>query len=173
MATNIEIKARVHDFTSLREKAESLSDVPAELIHQEDTFFHSPQGRLKLRHLGPNEGQLIYYERQDASGPKRSDYFISLTAEPDTLKQVLAAGLGIRGVVRKQRRLYWVDHTRIHLDQVEGLGTFMELEVMLQPEQKPEDGARIAAKIMEQLDIDQADLIEGAYIDLLTSHAGS
>jgi predicted adenylyl cyclase CyaB len=168
MATNIEIKARVHDFILLREKAESLSDVPVELIHQEDTFFHTPQGRLKLRQLGPDQGQLIYYERQDAAGPKRSDYFITLTAEPVTLKQVLAASLGIRGVVRKQRWLYWLNHTRIHLDQVEGLGTFMELEVMLQPGQSPEEGALIAAKIMDQLDIDQSDLIEGAYIDLLS-----
>ena len=169
MATNIEIKARVRDFQLLQEKAESLSDAPAELIQQEDTFFHTPRGRLKLRQLGPNEGQLIYYERQDSAGPKRSDYYISLTAEPEKLKYVLAASLDIRGVVRKQRWLYWIEHTRIHLDQVEGLGTFMELEVMLQPGQEPEEGALIAAEIMDILGIEQSELIEGAYIDLLSN----
>jgi adenylate cyclase len=133
MALNIEIKARVRDFEGACAAAEELSDTPCEIIEQEDTFFPVPQGRLKLRTLAPDSGQLIYYERPDTSGPKASHYIIAATPEPHDLETLLAAALGVRGVVRKTRRLYLVGPTRIHLDRVEGLGAFLELEVVLEP----------------------------------------
>lgn len=167
MATNIEIKARVRDLDELRKCTEALSDTPCAVIPQEDTFFHTSQGRLKLRVLAPDHGQLVYYQRRDAAGPKRSDYLISTTGEPDALKAVLAAALGVRGVVRKQRHLYLVGNTRVHLDHVEGLGTFVELEVVLGPGQTEEEGQAIATGLMAELGIREADLIKGAYIDLL------
>ena len=167
MATNIEIKARVADPESLRQRVEALSDTAGELIPQEDTFFHIPSGRLKLRVTAPDYGQLIYYQRSDAAGPKRSDYLISVTREPETLKAALSAALGIRGQVRKERWLFWIGHTRVHLDQVEGLGSFMELEVVLQPGQSAEEGQMVAEALMGQLGLQETDLIEGAYIDLL------
>ena len=167
MATNVEIKARVRDPDALRAHAEALSDTPCTIIPQEDTFFHTPQGRLKLRVLAPDRGQLIYYQRQDAAGPKRSDYLVATTGEPDALKAVLAAALGVRGVVRKQRHLYLAGNTRVHLDHVEGLGTFVELEVALGPGQTTEEGQAIAIGLMTELGIQKVDLVEGAYIDLL------
>jgi predicted adenylyl cyclase CyaB len=167
MARNIEIKARVPDPAALRRRAAALTDTPAEMIPQEDTFFHVPQGRLKLRVITPDHGQLIYYQRPDTAGPKQSDYHIAVTAEPQTLKNVLARSLGVRGVVTKQRWLYLVGPTRIHLDQVEGLGSFMELEVLLQADQSPAEGQAIAADLMAQLGIQEKHLVEGAYIDLL------
>jgi predicted adenylyl cyclase CyaB len=167
MATNIEIKARVADPASLRQRVEALSDTAGELILQEDTFFHSPRGRLKLRVMAQDNGQLIYYERSDEAGPKRSDYLISVTHEPDSLKVALSAALGVRGQVRKERWLFWVGGTRIHLDQVEGLGTFVELEVVLQPGQSPKEGQLVAEALIGQLGLQETDLIEGAYIDLL------
>lgn len=168
MATNIEIKARVQDFAALQSRAEAISDGPVERISQEDIFFQTPRGRLKLRILNPEHGQLIFYMRPDTAGPKRSDYFISVTNEPDSLKLVLASSLGVRGIVRKERWLYWVSHTRIHLDQVEDLGAFIELEVMLQAGQQQEQGEQIAAEIMARLGVEESNLIEGAYIDLLS-----
>ena len=172
MAANVEIKATVQDFAAVKARAELLSGGPAELIKQEDTFFFTPRGRLKLRIIGekdgnPRKGQLIHYHRADAAGPKRSDYFIFETGEPEILKDVLGGSLGFRGIVSKQRWLYWVGQTRIHLDQVDGLGSFLELEVVLHPDQPTEEGGAIARDLMSQLGIDQASLIEGAYIDLL------
>lgn len=167
MATNIEIKARVEDWEGLRELVEKLSDTPCVTLLQEDTFFRAPRGRLKLRVLAPDSGQLIYYEREDASGPKRSNYLISGTADPDALKAVLAACLGIRGVVRKRRLLYQVGNTRIHLDEVEDLGTFVELEVVLSPGQSEGQGEAAAAELMARLGIEDSDWVEVAYIDLL------
>jgi predicted adenylyl cyclase CyaB len=167
VATNVEIKARTADLEILRRRVESVSDSPAELIMQEDIFFNGPQGRLKLRIFSDDRGELIYYERSDQAGPKRSRYFISRTAEPRKLTIVLESALGIRGVVRKKRWLYWVGNTRIHLDEVEGLGSFLELEVVLSTGQRIEEGEAIADQLMADLGIEKSDLIASAYIDLV------
>jgi predicted adenylyl cyclase CyaB len=87
--------------------------------------------------------------------------------EPDALTEVLSQALGVRGVVRKKRTLYRAGQTRFHLDDVEGLGTFLEIEVVLEPEQSTTEGAEIARQIMKRLDIQEADLVESAYVDLL------
>lgn len=171
MPTNIEIKARVPDSQALQARAEALSQAPLEIIEQEDTFFNLPAGRLKLRWLSPSLGQLIYYTRADAVGPKPSHYVLSVTTDPASLQQVLSEALGVRGVVRKRRRLYLVGYTRVHLDEVEGLGSFMELEVVLQPGQTPAEGEQIAAGLMQQLGIRPEDLVQAAYIDLLEQAA--
>jgi predicted adenylyl cyclase CyaB len=167
MPTNIEIKARVHDMAGLRARAEAISDTPVQVIPQEDTFFHTPKGRLKLRQLQPDQAQLVYYERPDRDGPKRSQYHIFETNDPQDLKTALSLALGIRGVVRKTRYLYLVGQTRVHLDDVEGLGQFMELEVVLREGQSDAEGQAIAEALMAQLGVRQEDLLEGAYMDLL------
>ena len=167
MPVNIEIKARVADFAGLQQKAEQVSDTPCQVIPQEDTFFNCQQGRLKLRQLGPQHGQLVYYLRQDISGPKHSDYKIFATDDPASLKLILAQAYGIRGVISKVRYLYMVGQTRIHLDDVSGLGKFMELEVVLRPGQTDAEGQGIAEGLMDKLGIQECDLIEAAYMDLL------
>ena len=167
MPANIEVKARVMNFTDLKSRAEKLSDTPVEVIPQEDTFFNVPRGRLKLRVLAPDRGQLIYYTRLDQEGPKRSDYHIAHTADPENLKRVLELAYGIRGVVKKTRYLYLVGQTRVHLDDVEGLGQFMELEVVMREGQGDVEGQEIAEGLMTSLEVERSDLLEGAYMDLL------
>lgn len=172
MAANVEIKARITDLELTRQKVERISDSEAELIIQEDIFFLGSQGRLKLRKFSDDRGELIYYERSDQAGPKRSQYFISRTGEPRQLLIVLESAFGIRGIVRKKRWLYMVDNTRIHLDEVDGLGSFLELEVVLSPGQRTEEGQAIAAELMANLGIVERDLVSGAYIDLLEEEGG-
>ncbi len=167
MAINIEIKARVRDLAGLRQAAEQISDSACQVIPQEDTFFNCPNGRLKLRELGPSRAQVVYYQRADISGPKHSDYQIYETDHPSVLKEILSQAFGVRGVVSKVRYLYMVGQTRIHIDVVKGLGEFMELEVVLQPGQTDQEGEAIAYQLMQQLGIDAKDLVEPAYIDLL------
>lgn len=169
MPSNIEIKARVRNFDEMRQHAERLSDMPLQVVQQEDTFFNTEMGRLKLRILAPDRAQLIYYTRPDQEGPKRSDYHIYETADPENLKRVLELTYGIRGVVRKTRYLYIVGQTRIHLDDVEGLGQFMELEVVMQAGQSDAEGQAIAEGLMTGLGVERSDLLEGAYLDLLVS----
>jgi predicted adenylyl cyclase CyaB len=167
MPANIEIKARVYDFAALQQKAEQLSDTPCRVITQLDTFFNCPNGRIKLRELGPQHGQIVYYQRADVSGPKHSEYLIFETDDPTGLKTVLSKAYGVRGVVSKVRHLYMVGQTRIHLDEVHGLGQFIELEVVLRPEQNDAEGQLIAEDLMQKLGINPADLIETAYMDLI------
>lgn len=167
MPSNIEIKARARDFGGMRARAQALADAPVEIIPQEDTFFGVGHGRLKLRVRQAGPAQLIYYERPDQDGPKRSDYRIFETPDPESLKGTLALALGIRGVVRKTRYLYMVGQTRVHLDDVEGLGQFMELEVVMRPGQPDAEGKAIAEELMSKLGIERADLLEGAYMDLI------
>jgi predicted adenylyl cyclase CyaB len=167
MAANIEIKARLHNLAATKERVEKISDAPCQVIPQHDTFFNCPGGRLKLRELNPQHGQLVYYIRQDLAGPKHSDYRIFDTADPAGLKSILSEAFGVRGEVSKVRCVYMLGQTRIHLDDVSGLGNFIELEVVLQPGQTDADGQAIAMDLMNQLDIREADLIETAYMDML------
>jgi predicted adenylyl cyclase CyaB len=89
------------------------------------------------------------------------------TEDPDGLRQVLEKALGIEGIVRKKRHLFLVGQTRIHIDEVEDLGNFLELEVVLQEGQRAEDGMTIATALMEKLGVKKEDLIAEAYIDLI------
>ncbi len=167
MPRNIEVKARVRDFAELCRRAEALSDTPREVLEQADTFFLVPHGRLKLREIGADYGQLIFYTRPNLEGPKRSEYQITSTNDPQGLKNVLAMAYGIRGVVKKTRFLYLCGQTRIHIDQVQGLGRFIELEVVLRPEQTDAEGQSIAEDLMNRLGLPPGDLLEGAYMDLI------
>ena len=167
MPTNIEIKAKVPDLEILRRKVEKLDVKETNEIFQEDTFFKIEKGRLKLRVFSNNQGELIYYLRDDVDGPKKSIYYIYNTNEPKILKNLLEFAIGIRGVVKKRRLLYLVGNTRIHLDEVENLGSFIELEVVLSDEQYDNEGIAIANNLMVKLGIQKKDLIDKAYIDLM------
>ena len=169
MPSNIEIKALVRNFDAIRQRAEALSNTPVEILPQEDIFFYTSYGRLKLRMTSESKGQLIYYTRPDQEGPKRSDYHLFHTSDPENLRRVLELAYGIRGIVKKIRYLYLVGQTRIHLDDVEGLGQFMELEVVMQEGQSDIEGQAIAEELMASLGVESGDLIEGAYMDLLES----
>ncbi|XP_059703629.1 uncharacterized protein LOC132327940 isoform X3 [Haemorhous mexicanus] len=138
-----------------------------QVLLQTDTFFRVPRGRLKLRRTQDGRGELIFYERPDSAGPKLSRFSITPTADPEGLQAVLSQSLGVLGTVRKERLLFLLGQTRLHLDRVQGLGDFLELEVVLRPEQSEEDGQRLARELLRELGIGEQDLISGAYLDLL------
>ena len=168
MARNVEIKARIENINSIFSKAASLADKGPVEILQDDTFFACPNGRLKLRAFSSEKGELIFYRRSDQSGPKESFYVISPANSPDTLREALSLAYGQAGRVRKNRTLFLVGRTRIHLDRVEALGDFLELEVVLADGENLETGEAIAQDLMEKLGIQPDQLIDGAYVDLLT-----
>ncbi|XP_041636984.1 uncharacterized protein LOC121505596 isoform X2 [Cheilinus undulatus] len=167
MPSNVEIKAKVSDPTKFAEKAAQLSQSEGTIIRQHDTFFNCSQGRLKLRDFMNKSGQLIFYERPDTDGPKLSRYSISPTNDPPSLRAVLSDALGVKGEVKKERRLFLIGQTRVHLDEVEGLGNYMELEVVMRPEQTVEEGQQIAEDLMEKLGVSKESLVTGAYMDLI------
>jgi len=165
-ARNIEIKARIESVEALVPLASALANEGPIEIEQDDTFFRCEAGRLKLRAFSRKSGELIYYRRANQHGPKESFYLRAPTSAPDTLRESLSLAYGQVGRVRKHRTLFLVGRTRIHLDRVEGLGDFLELEVVLADGEPSEGGVREAHELMKKLGIQPSQLIEGAYVDL-------
>ncbi len=171
MARNIEIKARVADMAALVARAAAIADSGPVEIPQDDTFFRCDDGRLKLRVFEDGRGELIFYRRPDADGPKVSFYVLSPTASPDTLREALTLSNGQEGRVVKHRTLFLVGRTRVHLDRVQGLGDYMELEVVLADDETPEAGVREAHALMARLRVPAEALVIGAYHDLLRARS--
>jgi predicted adenylyl cyclase CyaB len=169
MARNIEIKARVESIDLIRPKVAAIADGDPSEIVQDDTFFSCANGRLKLRTFSDSNGQLIFYNRPNVLGPKESFYLIAPTAFPVDLSEVLSLTYGQCGRVQKRRTLYMIGRTRVHLDRVEGLGEFIELEVVLGDSEASEEGVAVAHELLHRLGITAQQLVEGAYVDLLTN----
>ena len=167
MARNIEIKARIESVESLMPRAAALADQGPTEIVQDDTFFPCASGRLKLRAFSATDGQLIFYRRSDEAGLKESFYLISPTSSPDTLREALTLAYGQAGRVRKLRTFFLVGRTRIHLDRVEDLGHFLELEVVMAEDERSTAGVAVAHALLDKLGISPSRLIDGAYVDLL------
>jgi adenylate cyclase len=166
MARNVEVKARVPSIEALLPRVSVLAQRGPESIAQDDTFFACSTGRLKLRVFADGHGELIVYERPDTAGPNGSDYRITPVADPDALRATLACALGVTGRVIKQRTLFLVGRTRVHLDRVEGLGDWLELEVVLREGEPAEQGAAEAQALLASLQVDATQLVSGAYVDL-------
>jgi len=167
MPRNVEIKARARDVNRLRARAEELSGERGDVLCQRDTFYRIPDGRLKLRVVPNRPCELIFYRRPDVATARTSEYQIARSDDPEELSRILDTALDVRGVVEKTRFLYRIGQTRVHIDDVEGLGAFLELEVVLRDDQSEVEGAAIAEELLGQLGVDPTDHVAGAYIDLL------
>ena len=167
-ARNVEIKARIASVEALAPRVAALADRGPIGIEQDDTFFACERGRLKLRAFSKGEGQLIFYRRANQAGPKESRFVISPTGSPDSLREALSLAYGTAGRVRKHRTLYLVGRTRVHLDRVESLGYFLELEVVLAEGESADAGVKEARALMTALGVADGQLVEGAYVDLLS-----
>ncbi|MEM7412356.1 MAG: class IV adenylate cyclase [Myxococcota bacterium] len=165
---NLEIKARCADLAAARRVAEERATETVGVDEQTDTYFIVPHGRLKLRESSLSGGQLVPYLRPDQPGPKRSDYQLVPVPDPPALKRLLAAILGVHRIVRKRREIFLVDNVRIHLDEVDGLGTFLELEAVFdgRADSLPEEQRKVDA-LMAALGVRAEDLLEGSYEGLV------
>ncbi len=172
MPRNVEIKARVPSLAPFAERLQALGAEDRGVLHQVDVFYQVGPGdepgpyRLKLRTGAGAQGELILYARPDQAGPKTSDYLLTPVSDPATMHELLSRLLGVRAQVRKARRLWLLGQTRVHLDCVEGLGEFVELEVVLRDDQGAEEGVAVARELMHRLGIPPEALVEGAYLDL-------
>ena len=171
MARNIEIKARIASVEAMLPRAQSLADGAPVVIDQDDTFFAVTHGRLKLRRFAHGSAELIQYHRTDHADAKASDYVRVPVADADVLATALDRACGTVGRVRKRRLLLMAGQTRIHLDRVEGLGDFLELEVVLAEGEPADAGVREAQALMRALGVEPSQLVEGAYVDLLAAAA--
>lgn len=171
-ARNIELKARLVDPQVAAAIARSLVTDPPERQHQIDTYFAAEQGRLKLREIDGRGAQLVWYARADQAAAKSSDYRLVSVSEPAALKQALAAALGIIQVVEKVRQVFFYENVRIHLDEVEGLGSFLEFEAVLGPGVDDAAGRAQVEFLQTAFQLCLGDLIEKSYSDLLPKRLG-
>jgi adenylate cyclase, class 2 len=165
---NVEIKARCGDLARARRAAESLATERLGVDHQVDTYFRTRAGRLKLRESSLSGGQLVPYLRADEPGPRRSDYRVVPLDDAPGLKRLLSRILGVHRVVRKEREIFLCGNVRIHLDRVEGLGHFVELEAVFDgsPAAEAEEQRKVE-RLMRELGIAEQDLVDVSYEGLL------
>ncbi len=164
---NIEIKAKSNNQDEIREILKSRSADFKGVDHQIDTYFNVSIGRLKLRE-GKIENHLIHYQRENKEGPKQSDVTLFKFDPKSSLKEILTKSLGVLVVVDKKREIYVIDNVKFHIDEVENLGTFIEIEAI------DKDGNIGKDKLLKQcqffLDlfkVSQDDLVSVSYGDLL------
>ena len=146
MPHNLEIKVKVASLAPYRRRIAAAPGCErAAVLRQADHYFHVARGYLKLRVVRGGTSELIFYERQKRKGARESRYLTWPVGDPNTALRLLTAALGVETVVRKTREVYLVDGARIHLDRVAGLGTFIEIEVLM------ERAGRRSAQLMRQL----------------------
>jgi predicted adenylyl cyclase CyaB len=164
MARNIELKCRCAHLDAVRQRALTLGAEDRGMLVQRDTFFTAPYTRLKLRDFGDGRAELISYRRSDVADARASEYHIA-PASPQ-LAVVLADALGTTGIVEKRRHLWMWRHTRIHLDDVTGLGTFVELETVIRAQSEGQAHAELA-HVADALALDRSQLVPIPYVELL------
>ena len=172
---NVEIKARCNDPEAVLQRLQRLGAVLQGVDRQVDTYFHAATGRLKLR-SGNIENSLIHYLREDRAGPKDSHVTLLEThaEESEALRILLAGALGIVVEVDKLRRILWIDNVKFHVDEVQGLGAFVEIEAI--------DSTGEIGKVsllaqcedyLELLGIAEAELEARSYSDLASADRAS
>lgn len=169
MHLNIEIKARSSRHDAIRVILESLQADFRGIDHQVDTYFECPNGRLKLRE-GHIEQSLIFYARSDQAGPKASEVYLHQVQEGPTLKETLRAAYGVWKVVDKQRAIYFIENVKFHLDEVKGLGTFVEIEAIDEHGHIGKDTLHTQCQhYMDLFGIQPDELISHSYSDMVES----
>ncbi|HSU28815.1 MAG TPA: class IV adenylate cyclase [Chitinophagaceae bacterium] len=167
---NVEIKAACNDPSKIRKY---LMENGAEFRgtdEQTDTYFNTPKGRLKLRE-GNIENNLIYYERDDLAGPKSSHFNLVKVMDPTAMKETLTRCLGIKVIIKKKREIYYIRNVKFHLDEIEGLGSFVEIEAgnLLLP-LSPQELKEQCVYYLTQFGIRPADMIKTSYSDMLLAN---
>ncbi|WP_430896093.1 MULTISPECIES: class IV adenylate cyclase [unclassified Paraflavitalea] len=164
---NVEIKARTKNSDAIREYLLNNGAVSKGTDHQTDTYFNVPNGRLKLRE-GNIENNLIFYNRSNQAGPKSSHFNLSPVADPASLKAVLSASLGVKVAVVKKREIYFIENVKFHIDTVNELGNFVEIEASnLYAPKTQEELLTQCEFYMKAFDIVETDLIAISYSDML------
>jgi homotetrameric cytidine deaminase len=165
---NVELKARDPQPERSLERARALGAEDRGELRQRDTYFRAPRGRLKLREQDPGQAELIAYERADEAEARESRYRIAPVADAAALREALDAALGTTVVVDKRRHLLLYEGVRIHLDRVEGLGDFVELEGVADEASDLTGEGALVARLRAELAIADDAIEATGYADLLT-----
>jgi predicted adenylyl cyclase CyaB len=169
MPTNLEIKARLDNISQAIEIAEALPSEFSIELKQMDTYFSISEGRLKLREINNTYAELIYYIRSEESNERVSNFEIYPISKPDKLKSILSAAIGVKAIVQKRRLAYLYQDTRIHLDEVEGLGSFIEFEVPINS--NIDNASCVVQFLIGKFHLNKDIFIKGSYVDLILEKA--
>jgi len=167
MAQNLEIKARYEDLALARQKIQQLNADFMAREEQTDIFYRVAKGRLKMRIINGEKAVVIPYLREDANNARLSAYTLLPVNEIHKTEELLAHILGVTAVVRKKREIYLYQNVRIHLDDVQHLGCFMEFEAVQEASSAKQNDRQKVTFLMEHFGINQADVVAVAYVDLL------
>ena len=170
---NIEIKARTNNAAAIRQYLLQQGADCKGTDHQTDTYFIVPHGRLKLRE-GNIENNLIYYERNDQPGPKQSDFHLTPVPDGASMKALLTKTLGVKVVVAKKREIWFIDNVKFHIDALEGLGDFVEIEAGNKTADVPVHVLHEQCqRYMQAFGIREQDLVYNSYSDMLIQGTSS
>jgi predicted adenylyl cyclase CyaB len=165
MPQNLELKAHISSVAAAVRIAHRLNAHAKGVLQQRDIYYKVPRGRLKLRIIKDRSAELIFYSRPNKKGSRYSDYFVLPVDDAVLTNALCTAAFGQKVVVEKKRRLFLYKNSRIHLDEVHGLGTFVEFEVLVK------HGIRQAQKLLEVLSkefaIKQTAVLVFSYSDML------
>ena len=165
---NVEIKARCKDVSFIRDYLLSNQADFKGIDQQMDTYFKVINGRLKLRE-GNIENNLIFYERNNQSGPKDSHFQLAKITEAGNLKEMLTKSIGVKVVVQKLREIYYIGNVKFHIDQVPQLGTYIEIEAGNKNADLTQEQLKEQCDFyIKEFGIQQEDLEEKSYSDLLS-----
>ena len=164
---NIELKARCEQLGQLRDTCRTLGAEGREPDRQLDTYFTVPHGRLKLRESLLSGAELIFYTRANLAGARESHFDVCAVQDGDGLKAVLRKALGVRAMVAKRREIFLMGDVRIHLDRVQDLGSFVELEGTVQSAADLAEVVNEIRGLQEALGIGDRSLIGESYADLI------
>jgi adenylate cyclase, class 2 len=163
---NVELKARDPDPQRSVETCATIGAEAIGVLAQRDTYFGVPSGRLKLREEEAG-AELISYERPNDVGSRESRYRIVAVERTAEMRALLTDALGAIVVVSKRRQLFLWQGVRIHLDEVEGLGHFLELEAIAEEGSDLTEERVKVAQLRSRFEIADGALIGVSYADLL------
>jgi adenylate cyclase class 2 len=166
---SIELKARCADLGSVRERCEALGGEQDEADRQIDTYFSVRHGRLKLRESLRLGTELIYYARADVAGARESHYDVYAVEDAQALKAILEKTLGVRAVITKRREVFLIGGVRVHLDRVQDLGTFVELEASVDHAGDIGPVAEEVRRLKDVLGIEDRSLVKESYGDMVAA----
>jgi len=169
---NVEIKAKCNNPFFIRNYLTFIKAYFKGIDEQTDTYFNVINGRLKLRE-GNIENNLIYYERSNQAGPKNSHFNLIKIENPRELKEVLSKSIGIKIVVKKRREIFYADNVKFHIDDVPGLGSFIEIEAgNINADLTQQQLNEQCEFYIKKFGITESDLIEVSYSDMLLEKNG-
>lgn len=166
-ARNVEVKLKVEDLQRLGDQVRVAGARPVTTLWQRDTYFQVPRGRLKLREETDLPATLIWYDRANEAASRLCRYHLMQVPEPARVKEAFREAFGVRVVVSKSRELLLYENVRVHLDRVEDLGEFLELEAVLAPDEPETAGQAIVRRLLDALGLANAPVLTHSYADLL------